>query len=293
MEGSPNLTNFTFNAVVKPAIVEHKLHVIHEFLQLIVLTLLQPGFNGTKVHRFLNNGRVVRDAKSLHINWFCKDVGFRVALKCLHETLSSFLPLIENWRSLRHIRNWKVLDWSHVFILLSCFKVFRKCWIFNLELLELRIGHGFIIAIFFESSEQVALRDLLFILLWLILGFGLVGVLTRYLPLYWLILFGIEWHSTILKQEFKNLLFVVFFRPMSGCHILLVFLLQIDSLLKQILHYIEPFILNGVVERPLQLVVYEVIRGTTTNQELCRLHVALTNTIEYCSLSVLVTAIDI
>ena len=80
---------------------------------------------------------------------------------------------------------------------------------------------------------------------------------------------------------------------MSRCHVFLVFLLQIDSLLKQILHYIEPFILNGVVERPLQLVVYVIIIGTTTYQKLCGLHVTFTNTIEYCSLAILVTAIDI
>ena len=80
---------------------------------------------------------------------------------------------------------------------------------------------------------------------------------------------------------------------MSWRHVLLVFLVQINSLLKQVLNYVESLILNCIVEWPLLLVVYVIIIGTTTYQKLCGLHVTFTNTIEYCSLAILVTAIDI
>ena len=39
--------------------------------------------------------------------------------------------------------------------------------------------------------------------------------------------------------------------------------------------------------------VYKVVLRSTTSEELCRLHVSLTNAVEDRSLSVLITAIDI
>ena len=100
-----NLSNFTFDAIVKSAVVEDQIHILHELLQLAVLAFLKLSFNGTKVHRLLHNGVVIRDAESFDIYWLCKDVGLRVSLQSLHQSLSSFFPLIENWRSLGNVWN--------------------------------------------------------------------------------------------------------------------------------------------------------------------------------------------
>lgn len=96
-----------------------------------------------------------------------------------------------------------------------------------------------------------------------------------------------------MKQELKNLLLIVFFCPVSWSHVLFVFFLHIDAFLYQELNDVVSFILDGVPDRPLQLVVHIVMLGPTTYHELCSLHVTFANTVEYCSLSVLVTAIDV
>ena len=79
-----NLTDFTFDAIVKSAIIEDQIHILHELLQFAVLAFFQLRFNGTKVHRLFHNGVVIRDAESFDIYWLSKYVGLRVSLQSLH-----------------------------------------------------------------------------------------------------------------------------------------------------------------------------------------------------------------
>ena len=85
----------------------------------------------------------------------------------------------------------------------------------------------------------------------------------------------------------------MFLGQVSRSHIFLVLFEHIDTFLYQKLNDIVSFILDGIPYWPLLLVVHIVMLGPTTYQKLRRLHVTFTNTVEYRSLPVLITAIDI
>lgn len=107
------------------------------------------------------------------------------------------------------------------------------------------------------------------------------------------LLLCIEWLPTILKQEIKNLLLIVFLRPLSRRHVFLVFEIEIDSLPKQVLDDVVSLQLDRVVDGTLKLVVYVVMMSSTTDQLLCHFQVAFSDAVEDACLAVLVCTINI
>ena len=67
--------------------------------------------------------------------------------------------MVENWSRLHYFRNSKVLK-SGLFRFVINFEELGKGRVGELELLELCIGHGLVVAVFLVSGEEVALRDL-------------------------------------------------------------------------------------------------------------------------------------
>lgn len=68
-----HLANTSVLSVVKLAVVENELNILHELVYAVVPLLLQLGFYCTKVHWLLYNCWIVRDVELLIINRFLKD----------------------------------------------------------------------------------------------------------------------------------------------------------------------------------------------------------------------------
>ena len=54
--------HLTLHAVIEPAVVEHKLHVLHELLNALVLMVLQLALNRREVHWVLHYCQVVKNS---------------------------------------------------------------------------------------------------------------------------------------------------------------------------------------------------------------------------------------
>ena len=273
--------------IVKSTVVEHQLHIVHILLQFIVLSIFQLGRDGAEVHWFLDNVIVIGDAKGLNIDWLAKDVGLGVPLQGGQETLGRLLPLVENRSCLIDFWNLKLVDGRQVLVVFVVFKVFGDGRVVELELLELCIGHGLVMAVFLVHGEEVALRNLPLV------GLGLLDFLLTWLTCAtdWLLL-GVERHSTILQEELKNLLLIVLLGPVRWSQTLLVFHLHVNPFLNEVFDDVVSLQLDCIVDWALLLVVDVVMGGAGVDQELSGVEVALPDAVEDASLTVLVASID-
>ncbi len=134
-------THLSFSPIVQPAIIKDKLHVVHEVLNASILVLLQLCLDRGEVHRVLDNHRVVINLELLVVDWVGEDVRFLVSLQCSQESLGSFLPLVENWRALRNLRDLKLTYGVQKLTLFISFKVLCDVRIRPFELFKLLISH--------------------------------------------------------------------------------------------------------------------------------------------------------
>jgi len=98
-------TDFSFSAIVEPAIIKDELHVVHEVLDARIFVLLQLCLDCREIHWVLYNVRIVFDFELLVINGVSEDVSFLVPLERRQQSLSSLLPLVENGSTFRNLGN--------------------------------------------------------------------------------------------------------------------------------------------------------------------------------------------
>ena len=83
------------------------------------------------------------------------------------------------------------------------------------------------------------------------------------------------------------------FRKVRGSLLALVFILQVDSLLNQILDHFKATKLDGVVYGSLPIVVNDITNGTFLHKKLSGVYIAFPNAIENRGLTVSVEVIHI
>lgn len=110
LDFNTDLADFALCAIVDAAIIKYKLHVLHEILNAPILVIPQLLLNRGEVHRVFDQLRIVRDVQFLIVDWVGKYVSLLVALNHSEHPLSGFLPLIENWSVIRHLRHLKLID---------------------------------------------------------------------------------------------------------------------------------------------------------------------------------------
>ena len=82
--------------------MEDQLHVRHEVLNIFILMVLQLVLNSRKVHRILDNVRVIGDSQRDIVHWVAENVRLLVPLESLEDSLGGLLPLVEDWCAFRH-----------------------------------------------------------------------------------------------------------------------------------------------------------------------------------------------
>ena len=232
---------------------------------------------------------VVGNAEGLDIDWLTKDVRLGIPLQGGQEALSGLLPLVENWSCLINIWNLEGINGRQISVVVVLLEVFGDGRVFELELLELCIGHGLIVAVLLVHGEEVALRDLPLVQLGLRVDLNL-GWLT------WTdgtLLLLLAVHSAILHEKLQNLLLIVLLGPVSWSVALLVFHLHVTPLLNEVFDDVVSLQLDGIVDRALLLVVDVVEEGALVYQELSGVHVAFSDAVEEACLTVLVASTDL
>ena len=277
--------------IVKSTVVEHQLHIVHILLQFIVLIIFQLGRDGAEIHWFLDNVVVIGDAKGLNIDWLAKDVGLGIPLQGGQEALGGLLPLVENGSCLFNFWNLERVDGRQVGVVFVVLEVFGNGGVGELELLELFISHGLVMAVFLVHGEEIALSNLPLIGLGLLIDFYFAWLTCTAAD--WTFLLGVEGNSTILQEELKNLLLIVFLGPVRWSKTLLVFHLHVHPFLNEVFDDVVSLQLDGIVDRALLLVVDVVVVGAVGQQELSGVQVALSDAVEDASLTVLVASIDV
>ena len=115
--------NFTLCAIVQFAIIEDKLHIVHEVLDSLILMLLQFCADSWKVHWICHNGWVVENVQLDVVDRIGEDVCFLVAGEGHQHAWGSLLPLIHDWSTFWDLRHLKLTDWLNITLILIGFKV--------------------------------------------------------------------------------------------------------------------------------------------------------------------------
>lgn len=153
--------------------MEDQLHVRHEVLNIFILMVLQLVLNSRKVHRILDNVRVIGDSQRDIVHWVAENVRLLVPLESLEDSLGGLLPLVEDWGSVGHLWHLQLGQRCGIFALLVHFKVLGDLRVLSLEVLILGIGHWRVKAAFTQHSEHISSLYLTLILA--LLGLRLSG----------------------------------------------------------------------------------------------------------------------
>ena len=102
------LAHVTLSAVVQPAVEKNEVHVGHEALNTAILVLLQLLTYRRKVHRILDDLRVVGDFQLNIIDRILKDIGLLVPLERGQGALGGFLPLVVDGGAVGHLRHFEL-----------------------------------------------------------------------------------------------------------------------------------------------------------------------------------------
>jgi len=97
----------------------------------------------------------------------------------------------------------------------------------------------------------------------------------------------------MLLKQFHNLVLVVFFGELGGCHSFFILVGNINSLFEQILNHLVAALLDSVVDGSLAICVYSVKIRASANQLLGCLNVAFADAVEDGGLSVGVKVVDV
>lgn len=102
MDCLTHATDVTSGPIINCAIVESKVHIIDELLNMRVLVLSHLGFNRLEVHGLLNYGTVVVQAQSDGVYWSCKQPSVFLSREILQNSFGSFFPVGINRSTFRH-----------------------------------------------------------------------------------------------------------------------------------------------------------------------------------------------
>ena len=136
-----DLSDVTLRAVVKLAIIEDKLHVIHEVLDALILVLPQLCFDGRKVHWVLHDVGVVGDLQLDVVHGVLEDVGLGVPQEVLHHALGCLLPLVENGSTFWHFWHLDLTHRLQVVAFLICLEVTCDLGVLPLKVVEFCVCH--------------------------------------------------------------------------------------------------------------------------------------------------------
>ena len=286
-----NLAYVTLCSIVQPAVVKYELHILHEILYTLILMFSELSFDRTKVHGILHDIGVVRDLELLPVDRIRKNICLLIAIESGEHALSCLLPLVVDWSRLGNLRHLKLTDWLQVFIVVIKLKVASHLWVRPLELLKLLIGHRRVIAAFTQGCEGVAPGDLTLIDDGLHFGHG--SLLLRLTIIGLILLPGIAELAATVKQEAENLQPVLLLGVESRVDTLLVFQLEVRSLIEEELNHFKLIVLDCIEYRPLVLRITVIKHCTQVNQLLSRVYVALSDTVIDGGLAILVLTIDI
>ena len=123
MNRDSNLAHIAFCAIVDAAIIKYELHVLHEFIDALVLVLLKLRFDRREVHRVLHHRRVVQDVQRLIVDRVRKDVRLLVTLEHCEHSLRGLLPLVKDWSAFRHFRHLELINGLRILTFLVEFEV--------------------------------------------------------------------------------------------------------------------------------------------------------------------------
>ena len=173
-----NLANVALSTIVDPTIIKDELHVLHEFLDALILVLLQFGLDRGKVHRVLHHQGVVRDVQLDIVDGVGENVRLLIPLQCREHSLRGLLPLVEYGGALGHFGNGELVDGLIFSTILVELKVLGDLWVLPLKLIKLRVAHGRVEAALPQLGQHVAAGDFALVLD----GLGLRGRRLRLRP---------------------------------------------------------------------------------------------------------------
>ena len=230
--------------------MKDQLHVRHEILDIFILMVLQLVLNSRKVHRVLDNVRIVGDAQRHMVHWIAENVRLLVPLKRLEDPLGGLLPLVEDRRGVGHLWHLELGQRCGVFALFVHFEVLCDLRVLSLEVLILGIGHGRVQPALTQHSEHVS--SLYFTLILALLGLRLCR--SRFLTA---VRVGpatvTQWRTSTLQKQIQDLLFVLFLGPVRRSHALLVDHLEVGALIDEELAHFVAILVDCVVDGPLVL----------------------------------------
>ena len=230
--------------------MKDQLHVRHEILDIFILMVLQLVLNSRKVHRVLDNVRIVGDAQRHMVHWIAENVRLLVPLERLEDALGGLLPLIEDGSGVWHLWHLELGQRCGVLALLVHFEVLGDLWVLSLEVLILGIGHGRVEATLTQHSEHVS--SLYFTLILALLGLWLSC--SRFLtPVRVGSATVTQWRTSTLQKQIQDLLFVLFLGPVRRSHALLVDHLEVGALIDEELAHFVAILVDCVVDGPLVL----------------------------------------
>lgn len=90
-------------SIVQDAVVEHKLYISNEVKRLQILVTIQLGFDGAKVHGFLDDVEVVRDIELYRVHWLMEDPRVLVLEERINDPLRSLVPVVVQHHVVRHL----------------------------------------------------------------------------------------------------------------------------------------------------------------------------------------------
>jgi hypothetical protein len=145
VHGLTHASNVTGSSVVNCAVAEGLVHVIDEFLTIIVFVLFHLILYGLEIHGFLDYGGVVIQTQGHWIYRSSKEPRVLLPRQVLQYAPSSFFPVRIDRVALWHLRYLK--RFNGVGIITSILKVATKVWILFAELFKLCVRDWFVVTI--------------------------------------------------------------------------------------------------------------------------------------------------
>ena len=252
--------------------------------------LLQLRPDRAEVYRVLNDSRVVRDAQLFPVDWVREDLSLLIATQCLQHAEGGLLPVITDRGRVGYLWNFQLADGLHFLTVIIQLEVWSDLRILSLELFELLVREGRVVPALAHLGQHVALGNLALVDDGLWLGWlrGLRPALLGSGPT-WILHRG----TSTLKEEGKDLVLALTFRPRGRADAFLVLTLDIGTLVDEELDHLVAILRDSVVDRTLVLRISLVYERAQIDEQLRRCDVPFSDGVVNWRLSILVLPVDV